>query len=113
MLTTRYNWTIRFSLLTPVFLLLALLSMGGGHGWYEPALILFPFGMVGTFWQDTIAVPFIIIGLFQYPLYGFFIDKASNRPYKGTLIFAIVIMHFALAGLILIKSSEHWNSKML
>ncbi|HEX8334842.1 MAG TPA: hypothetical protein VF622_19615 [Segetibacter sp.] len=43
-----YKWTLRLTLLTPPLLFIAILFMGGGHGWFEPAMLLFPFGMVGT-----------------------------------------------------------------
>lgn len=109
MVTTSYKWTIRFSLLTPLLLLIAVLLMGGGHGWYEPSMTLFPFGMVGTIFQDTITLPFIISGIIQYPLYGFIIDKARSNPYKKTAILAVVITHITLAGLILFRSGEHWK----
>ena len=82
--------------------------MGGGHGWYEPAMALFPFGMIGTIWQDTITPPFVIMGIIQYPLYGFIGDRAKSN-YKKQLILALLINHLILAGLIIAKSGEHWK----
>ena len=108
-MTTSYPWTTRLSLLTTLLLIMAVFLMGGGHGWYEPAMALFPYGMVGTIWQDTITLPFIICGIIQYSLYGFLIDKARHRPYKRTLIIGLIITHLTFAGLILTKSGEHWR----
>jgi len=64
--------------------------------------------MIGTIWQDTITPPFVIMGIIQYPLYGFIIDKAKS-DYKRQLMFALIITHLILAGLIIAKSSEYWK----
>ncbi len=46
------------------------LAMGGGHGTYLPARLLFPFTMFSTFLGGSITSPFIVIGLVQFPIYG-------------------------------------------
>lgn len=83
--------------------------MGGGHGWYQPAMMLFPWAMVGTLWQDTITLPFIIMGILQYPLYGLLIDKTDHRVHKKSLTLILILTHLVLAGLIIITSSEQWK----
>src|SRR5688500_10527527 len=106
---SKYKWTIRFSLLMPLLLIIAVFLMGGGHGWYQPAMILFSWGMVGTLWQDTIRLTFIITGILQYTLYGLLIDKTDYRVHKKLLTLILIVTHLVLAGLIIINSSEQWN----
>ena len=108
-MTTKYKWTIRFSLLTPILLMIAVLLMGGGHGWFQPAIAIFPYGMVGTVWQDRISLPFVILGVLQYPFYGILIDKSKDKASSNSLILFIIIAHFILAGLVIYFSSEKWR----
>lgn len=67
--------------------------MGGGHGTYVPTIILFPLGMIGTTFQDSITSPFVILGIIQFPLYGYLIDilKDNKRKYL-ILIFHIILV---------------------
>ena len=108
-MTTNYRWTIRFSLLTPLLLIIAVFLMGGGHGWFEPAMAIFPWGMVGIIWQDRISIPFIIMGVLQYPIYGILIDKTKDKAYSNTMAFLIIVMHLILAGLVIYFSGEQWK----
>lgn len=106
---SKYKWTIRFSLLMPLLVIIAVVLMGGGHGWCQPAMTLFPWGMIGTLWQDTITLPSLITGILQYPLYGLLIDKTDHRVHKKSLTLILILTHLVLAGLIIINSSEQWN----
>jgi hypothetical protein len=72
--------------------------MGGGHGYFEPAICLFPCATISVIWQTTITLPYVIIGLIQYPLYGFIIDKTQKK--KATS-FIILALHIILVILIL------------
>ncbi|HEY0676857.1 MAG TPA: hypothetical protein VGD17_01180 [Chitinophagaceae bacterium] len=106
---SRFKWTIILSLLTPLLFLIAVAFMAGGHGWYEPAMTLFPFGMLETLWLDRITQTSLFIGTLQFPLYGFLIDKTRCKHYGNKLILALVIMHLALAVFIIIYCGEEWK----
>lgn len=86
------RWLIFFSILTPLLLLIVIFLMGGGHGTYIPADVLFPFGMIGTVFQDEITTPFIILGFIQFPVYGYLLDRTKNNKLK----YCIPIIHFVL-----------------
>lgn len=83
--------------------------MGGGHGTYVPAMVIFPLGLLNTIFSDHLSVPFIILGIIQFPFYGFILDKASQTQ-KSKLVAPILItMHIILAVLIIYLKSENWR----
>ena len=92
-MTSKYKWTVRFCLLTPLLLIAAVFAMGGGHGTYIPAMSLFPFGMLGILFQDRISFPFIIIALLQFPFYGFIVDKANPLSKVRVVFMIISVIH--------------------
>lgn len=103
----KYKWTIRLLLLTPVLVLIAIFLMGGGHGWYEPAILLFPFGTINTVWQNHFSLPLGAIAVFQFPIYGFMIDKVKQHK-RRLLTLAILIVHLLLAAIILVFMQADW-----
>lgn len=79
------------SICTPVLIILVGFMTGGGHGYYEPMIFVFPFASILFVWFDTINIGFIILAIIQYPVYGLLIDLYSKR-YKKTILF-IIILH--------------------
>ncbi|MCH5598655.1 hypothetical protein [Niabella ginsengisoli] len=105
----QYKWTFRLCLLTPLLLIAAVFAMGAGHGTYIPAVGLFPFGMLGIIWQDKISLPFIIISILQYPVYGYIIDKVILTKQTKFAILGLLLIHIILAILIVKLSGENWH----
>ena len=89
----KYNWTIRFLILTPILLLLSIFLMGGGHGFFEPTFVLFPWATMLFFWYDTMNFAFLSMALIQYPVYGLILDKYKSQ-YIGLFI---TLLHIVLA----------------
>jgi len=90
-------------------LLIVVFLMGGGHGMYEPAIWLFPFGFIGILYSHSIELPFILIAILQYPIYGLLLDTIESRKsFKWTMI-SIVTLHLLLAITILIFRGETWK----
>lgn len=102
----RYKWTIRFLILTPLLLLVAMIIAGGGHGFIQPIFALFPFATFQCIWSKDPSFINFIIAVFQFPIYGLCIDKSSNK--KKTWII-ILTLHVLLAGLILVLASANWK----
>ncbi len=71
--------------------------MNGGHGIYLPTSILFPYGMFGTIFQHSITTPFIILGIIQFPIYGYLLDILKDKKLK----FLILIFHILLIIIVL------------
>ena len=104
-----FDYIKRLSLLTPVLLILAIFLMGGGHGWYGPAILLFPFGFIGILYSRSIELHFILLAILQYPLYGLLIDLIRNRKRLKWTLISIVTIHLMLAVSILIFRGENWK----
>lgn len=83
--------------------------MGAGHGTYIPAMGLFPFGMLGVLLQDKISLPFIIIAILQYPMYGFIVDKANSSRQLRLSLLIVLLTHILLATLIIELTNENWR----
>lgn len=75
--------------------------MGGGHGTYIPAIILFPFGMIGTTFQNSITNPFVILGIIQFPFYGYLLDIFKYKRLK----YLILTFHILLVIITLIYTN--------
>jgi len=102
----RYKWTIRFLILTPLFLLFSAIIAGGGHGFNQPIFALFPIATFPCIWKADMSFLNLMIAIIQFPLYGLWIDKTSNK--KRTW-FVILTFHVLLAGLIFIFANENWK----
>lgn len=107
LMTKNYKWTFRFSLLTIPLLLIVVFFMGGGHGTYIPAIGLFPFGLISTVFFDSITIPFVVLGIIQYPTYGFIIDKARRAQKSKVVLPILIFVHIILSILIIKLTSEN------
>lgn len=103
-----FKLTLKLVLLTPVLLFIAVFLAGGGHGWYEPAIVLFPFGLISILFSRSIELPFVILAILQYPIYGLIIDSIGNRKSIKWTIISIILIHMVLAGVILTLRGENW-----
>lgn len=56
--------------------------MGGGHGFFWPAKIVYPYSMIISVLNNQIGILAIIIAVIQIPIYGILITK---KP-KWTII---------------------------
>jgi hypothetical protein len=83
--------------------------MGGGHGTYIPAMSLFPFGLFGNVLFDRITTPFVVLGIIQYPVYGFIIDKARQTNNNKVVLPILILVHIILAVLVIKLAGENWR----
>ena len=74
---------------TPLCLLAGLGSAGGGHGDYVWARVLFPYTMLSALAFGTISVPFLLLAVIQFPLYGLTLGAAAKR---GRLLSALLVL---------------------
>lgn len=108
-MATNYKWTIRFSILTPILIIICIFLMGGGHGWYTPANVLFPWATLNIVWQDHLSEPFMIAGAFQFIVYGVLLDKSRATNKENLVIAGILLTHIILAILILMLRNPEWR----
>jgi hypothetical protein len=82
-------------LVTPVLLGLAAFSGGAGHGDYLLARILFPVTMISTLVFGSITVPFIVLAVGQYPIYGWFIGSALRSSHRKLGLWLVLTVHMS------------------
>lgn len=104
-----YKWTIRFSILTPILFIVCIFLMGGGHGWYAPTMLLYPWAMLNTVWQDHLSAPFMIAGLLQFIFYIFILNKSRGEKNQSWVVATILFSHIILATIILVLRSSEWR----
>ncbi len=78
--------TFIIALVTFLILAFVVLLMGGGHGIFWPAKVIYPYSMIITLTNNQIGILAIILAIIQIPIYGFIINKKSKWTY---LIFGI------------------------
>ena len=96
--------------LTPLCLLIAMVSGGVGHGDYTPAVLLFPYAALFFALIDRLAgyqyfaVSFVIgtfLGVLQIPAYGYVISIYRWKGKTTVALICIAVLHAILAGLAL------------
>ncbi len=75
----KFRWTIIMTILTPLLIVVSIFLAGGGHGFYEPIIFLFPFSAISFIWFNKINFSFITMALLQYPIYGITIDSFRKK----------------------------------
>jgi len=66
--------------------------MGGGHGFFWPAKIVYPYSMIIGVSNNQIGILAIIIAVIQIPIYGIIVTK---KP-KWTLLILGIHIVFAI-----------------
>lgn len=88
-----YKYTTWFSILIIPLGFLVILLGGGGHGTYFPLLVIFPFSLLGTFFNEEIP---LFIGIIQLPIYGFLMDRFGTKKALPVIIAIHVICIFTV-----------------
>ena len=74
--------------------ILAIASIGSGHGDYVAARIFFPYSLLLTMPLETNSLP-IILALVQFPLYGALMGLASSRRRSEGVGAILALLHVA------------------
>ena len=86
---------------TPVALLLALISSGAGHGDYLAARLFFPAPMLAADFFGQITIPALLLACIQFPTYGWFVGE-SWEPARRQLWVIPVAFHVLMLGFIFV-----------
>ncbi len=107
----QHKWALIFALLPPLLLLVAVYPAGGGHGWYGPAVLLFPWPLIGTLFPsaESLTTLMIVLAFVQYPIYGFLIDFTQNTPWFKRTLWGIVSVHLMLMLLLIALGDNLWR----
>ena len=87
--------------MAPVALFLAVVSGGAGHGHYLAAKLLFPVTMASTYLFESITLPFILLAIVQYPVYGLLVGRAQNERKGRWIVWSIGVLHFVALVVVL------------
>ena len=96
-------------ILTPIFLLIAFLSAGAGHGGYLFTKILLPFTMLSTVAADQITLPFVLLAILQFPLYGVLLGLANRVKRFRNAILLISVVHSIAVVLCFVFIGENFS----
>ncbi|WP_269525990.1 hypothetical protein [Coraliomargarita parva] len=80
-------------LVTPVALLLSIMSAGAGHGNYLAAKFLYPYSMVSTYFFESIMLPFVVLAFVQYPVYGCLFGRAYVAKKERFAAWSVCVLH--------------------
>ncbi len=78
-------------------IVITVLIAGGGHGSYIPAKLFFPYTMLSTFHFGIINLPFVVLAIVQFPLYGAVIGIAGGRGKTLHVSAVIALVHLIVA----------------
>jgi hypothetical protein len=92
------------SFITIILLMIVVISMGGGHGTYLPAKVVYPITMIiSILSKNGIGTFAIIIAIIQIPAYALVLNKKPKR------IFYIIGIHIILVIICFNLPTESFN----
>ena len=77
--------------------------MGGGHGFFCPAKLIYPYSMIISVMNNQIGIVAIILAVIQIPIYGIIISK------KSKWVFLIIAIHIVSAIICLYLPTETFS----
>lgn len=87
-------------IISPVAIVVGVISSGFGHGNYFFTKILFPYTMLSTrLTNEYITAPFVILALVQFLGYGVIIGLASLKRIEIYVFVIILVIHITAAYL--------------
>ncbi len=102
-------WPVGVSLaLTPLCLLIGIMSGAGGHGNYLLAKLLFPWTMLSTVLLRFITPPFVAVAVLQYPAYGVALGLANRNGGLRGAAKKLLAIHASLAAACLIVPNPNF-----
>ena len=104
--TFRHRYLIFGASLTPIALVVAAASAGGGHGSYAAARALLPFAclVLGDYGGAALIVS--TMAVIQWPIYGWILDRATLKVWAGA---GIAIAHLGIC-VWLFEKGTRWES---
>lgn len=104
----KLTWTKRFAILTPVIMIIAIGTAGGGHGTPLPTLLCYPILFLFDVFKSGGGPLLWAVLLGQFPLYGLIIDREKST--RGQLLATgLVILLHTILVLITATDTEFWK----
>ncbi len=99
----RFKWTLRLTLLTPLIMIISIVTLGGGHGTPIPTTLCYPILFLSKGFESGGGPLIWTVLLGQFPVYGLIIDlgKWTSRQYLGTGL--VTLLHTTLLVIVIVK----------
>lgn len=94
---------------TPICLFLAVASTGAGHGDYLWAKILFPYTMLSALAFGSITLPFILLAILQFPLYGVGLGIANKKHKASVAVTGLLALHIVAAIMSFVLTNHNFD----
>lgn len=94
----KYKWTINLLISAPMILICSVILSGGGHGFSDQLIVLFPWASIAGIFD--LVIIFFVFGLIQFPIYGLLYDTSN---YKKKTVCIIAIVHLLIVAGVLIS----------
>lgn len=94
---------------TPVCLFLGIASAGAGHGDYVLARILFPYTMLSAVAFDSITLPFTVMAVLQFPVYGVVLGAANVKSKLLPAMLGLLVLHCLTVLICFLLASENFS----
>jgi hypothetical protein len=75
-----------------------IVAAGAGHGSYVPAKLIFPVGMLGPVFRQSLTPPWVIAVVLQFPIYGLLIGRAYHSRRVRLTALCVAAFHFLVAA---------------
>ena len=89
----KFKWTLRMTILTPLTILISIVTAGGGHGTPLPTLLCYPILFLSKIFESGGGPLVWVILLGQFPIYGLVIDLGTWNRDSFSLTGLVVLFH--------------------
>ena len=89
-------WTKRLLIVTPVIMLLSIMTAGAGHGTPIPTALFYPILFCFSIFESGGGPLLWVVLLGQFPLYGLLIDWGYGKRTQLVIAGVVALLHIAL-----------------
>lgn len=93
-------FTTAFFVITPLLFFISFAIDGFDPLFIPTVTWFFPWACVSLLFFQAVQFPFILLGLLQFPTYGFLLDYFKTKEQRLVVNCIIVVTHFVLAVII-------------
>ena len=102
------TWTKRLTIVTPLIVLVSMMTAGAGHGTPVPTALCYPIIFCFSVFKSGGGPLLWAVLLGQFPMYGLIIDL-GNLASRQLVALGIVVMFHAALILLTATSTEFWK----
>ncbi|HEX8735546.1 MAG TPA: hypothetical protein VF721_09500 [Pyrinomonadaceae bacterium] len=93
----------------PFCLFFGMASAGAGHSDYFFAKVLFPFTMLSVLVFNSITIPFFLLAVAQFPLYGIILGFANLKNKLRVSTIGLLLVHLLALAVCFLLTGERFS----